>query len=337
MSKERLLRRSAIAALGLVALAVLPPAPAGALPADPITVQPGQSLTVEYGPIPGQDTATPNVLGPVDPMVCEASPACNLIVLEFAAPEGFNPEDDTYLAELVLTWPSVPVGDRNAGAASNDLDLYVWAAAWAETDPGEPCHVPEDAPEDFESPEYCSTNLARSAGPLPPERVRFDATSHRKYLLSVNNATGVNLGYTIEITSRYERFVEPTGIPDADFVAPSTTDDRGSTPSSSGPGPSAGFDDLSPAAGLGGSSLGLEPLPGEQDAELAGLEGGGLPGSNFLRRPAASVGPAKPVSGATVAIWLALLPIVLGAGAAYWFVRRRPSALRISFPTTTAA
>ena len=332
------IRRVLLVVLGLAVTAAVAPVPARALAVDPITVQPGQSVTVEYGPIPASDPATPQVLGPVDPGTCELSPGCNVILLEFAEPQGFSPEDDTYLGEMVLSWETVFVGDRNAGAASNDLDLYVWAAAWAETEPGEPCHVPEDAPEDFEAPEYCTTNLSKSATPAPPERVRFDATSHRKYLLVINNFSGANLGYTIDISSRYERFVEPTGLPDSDFVPPVSTDTGSPSPSASASGgaPPA-FDDLSPAGGLGADQFDLDPLPGDADNELLSLEGEGLPGNNFLRRAAESSGPPRPVSGATVALWLAVLPVLLGGGAAYWFVRRRPSALRMHFPATKPA
>jgi hypothetical protein len=337
MSKEISVRRALIASAFLAAaLVVVPSAPSAALDAEPITVQPGQSLTVQYGPIPGQDPATPQVNAGVDPMFCQLLPSCNLVPLEFVAPPTFSPEDDTYLAELTLTWDTIPVGDRNAGAASNDLDLYVWAAAWAETEPGEPCHVPDPAPEGFEAPEYCTHMLTKSAGALPPERVRFDATTHTKYLLAINNATGVNTGYTIDIASRYEPFEEPSGVPDEQFVPPVTNDDTASsTPTSSGG--TTSVDELTPAGGLGGGELSLEPLPGGPDGELATLEGAGLPGANFLRRPEEAAGPPKPVSGATVAIWLAALPLVVGAAAVYWFVRKRPSALRVTFPTAKPA
>jgi hypothetical protein len=251
------------------------------------------------------------------------------------APPGFSPEDDTYLGEMVLDWESVAVGDRNVGAASNDLDLFVWAAEWAETDPGEPCYVPDPAPEGYKPPEYCTTNLARSAGTLPPDRVRFDATSHLRYLLVVNNSTGANLGYTVEISSRYDKFVEPQGVGDTAFAAP-TTDSPLPPPPPLTPGGSTFSDDLSPAGGLG-AQLSPDPVPVDPDADLAGLQSGGLPGANFLRRPGESTGPPKPVSGVTVALWLALLPVLVIAGAAYWFVRRRPSTLRISFPSTHAA
>ena len=335
MSKETSVRRALIATVVLTgALVLVPSTPSGALDAEPITVQPGESVTAEYGPIPGQDTVTPQV-GPPDPATCQLLPSCNLIPLEFVAPPTFDPDDDTYLAELTMIWDAVPVGDRNVGAASDDLDLYVWAAAWAETEPGEPCHVPDPEPEGFEAPEYCTTILAKSAGPLPPERVRFDATTHLKYLLVVNHASGVNVGYKIDIASRYEPFVAPTGVPDTEFVPPVSKDAGASTPSSSGG--TTSFNELTPAGGLGGDQLSLEPLPTTADAELLALEGAGLPGANFLRRPEEAGGPPKPVSGATVAIWLAVLPLLLGGAAAYWFVRKRPSALRVSFPAARPA
>jgi hypothetical protein len=326
------MRRPLIALAMVIAGVLVPSASGGALDADPITVQPGETVTADYGPIPGNDPVSGQLdseSGP-DPATCQLLPSCNLVPVEFVRPAGFQAEDDTYLAQITLHWDTLEVGDRNVGATSNDLDLYLWAGEWLETEEGQTCHVPDPAPEGFEPPEYCTHGLAKSASTQEPEVVRVDATTHAKFLVVVQNATGPNVGYSLEVASTYAPFTEPQEPPEADVGLP-TFDDSGNVSGSTGVG-SSGVTDLTPAGTLGGDDLTLAPVDAFADADLQGLEGAGLPGGeSFIRRTEES-GPPRPVSGTTVALWLIFVPVALGAAFGIWFMRRRPGALRISVP-----
>jgi hypothetical protein len=328
---------SMFASIALLAV-VAPLPPAAADDVEAISVQANEVATKDYGPILGQDQVSVNVQDP-DPMTCPLLPSCNLVPIDFVAPPGFS-KLDTYLAQIDVIWTAAQVGDRNVGAATDDLDIYLYAKEWTETEPGQACATPDPAPADYEPPEYCTFPLAHSAnnGAIIPETVRVDVQSHDHYLLAVNHASGVNQGYTVKVTSRYIAY----GKPFESLETPFGTDSNGLVPpasaftGSSGSG-GTGADAFSPSASVPGASS-LSPFGGIPgiDSDLTDLTGAGISGvvsgTGQIRRTNGPSAPPKPVSGSTVAFWLVLIPVVaLGAGAVL-FLRKRPAALRMRVP-----
>jgi hypothetical protein len=310
------------------------PRPALADRVEAITVGPNQTLSKEYGPILAQEAVQAN-LGNVPPDTCELLPSCNLVPVDFTAPPNAN-KLDTYLAQIDVFWETQGIGDRNVGESTDDLDVWLWAAEWAQKDAaGDPCYVPPTDTE-YEPPEYCTFPLAHSAntGPIVPETVRIDVQSHDHYLLVVNNSTGVNLGYRVDIASRYVAYDAPVESTEGAFAPPAsgleappfTGSGLGSSPSSSviETGPSAGVPgaaSLSPFADVPGADEDLTDLSATDiNAALKGAQ---------LKRTSNNFGPAAPVSDSTVVVWLVLVPLVLVGLGGWWLMRHRPAALRV--------
>jgi hypothetical protein len=203
--------------------------------------------------------------------------------------------------------------------------------------------VPSPKPADFKSPEYCVNPLAHSAnnGAITPEVVRADVQSHDHYFLTINHASGVNQGYTVKVISKYVPYTPPHEAPEVTFdsSAPFTGQTTsGSASSGTGRiGGGGGGASLSPVASVPGATS-LSPFAGipgaDQDlTQLTGSDLGSLINGRIApRRDTGPPAPPKPVSGATVAIWLFLVPAVVLGGAAVWFARHRPAALRVRVP-----
>jgi hypothetical protein len=326
------MRRSLFAALAVaVGTMALPLLPAHADQLDPITVGPGQTIQKDEGPILGQDTVTPNVLGDPSPDNCQTLPSCNVVPINFTLPKGFN-KLDTYVATISVTWQSVAAGNRNVGGASNDVDIYLWAEAFFENE----CKTPANAPAGYTPPRYCTHDLAKSAasGQIQPEVVKLDATDRQKFLLLVNNSTGPNTGYHLKIESRYAAYNRPVESLDTGF-SPSTGGSALAPPpdlSAAGPAASPSVNSSStevtpPDLTAFGGSSGLDAdLGGIQAANLADV----LKGGGSLFKPATvRAKPASSPSSLSLILWLVLVPIVVAGLGGAWFVRRRPAALRI--------
>jgi hypothetical protein len=317
-------------AFGAAAVPLLPILPAHADEVAAITVGPGQTIEKDEAPILGQDTVTPNVLGDPSPDNCQTLPSCNVVPVTFSLPKGYN-KLDTYVATVSLTWQSVAAGNRNVGAASNDLDLYLWAEAFFEPE----CKTPPNAPADYKPPAYCTHDLAKSAnsGQIQPEVVKLDATDRQKFLLLVNNSTGANTGYHIKIESRYSAYSRPLESLDSGF-APSGAGSAVAPPpdlSAAGPAVSPVASETTPAvtapdlSALGGPS-GLDPdVANIQGSNLADV----LQGGKLFKAATVRTTSGRPPSSLALVIWLVLVPLLVAGLGAAWFVRRRPAALRI--------
>jgi hypothetical protein len=310
--------------------------PAAADDVEPMTANPNGVTTKDYGPILGQDQVTTQV-ALLDPGTCTTLPSCNEIPLSFQKPTGYDSKLDTYLGQIDVSWETDQVGDRNVGASTNDIDIYLFAAEFKQTEnPGDPCYVDPNADNPPDPPEYCTKALAHSAnnGAVVPETVRVDVNSHDKYFLLINNASGANLGYSVKVTTRYFPYEKPFESSDPALGFGGGTSGSGiAGPVGGFSSPSPSYPSLSPSEGVPGAAA-LSPFAGipGADSDLTNLTGvdlsSAISGRIVPKRSSGRSGPAKPVSTTTVVIWLILVPAVLLGVGGPWLMRRRPAALR---------
>jgi hypothetical protein len=290
----------------------------------PINVGPNATVSADYPAIPGSDPAT-GQLQDHDPDTCRSVSelTCTVIPLTFETPPGFKPYD-VFNGVVDVTWdPGANVQSGNSlvgGEDANDLDIFLWFN-----------------PYDANDTRYHDggTALSRSASSQVPEEIKIDASSAQKFLLVVNNSSGVNQGFTVKVTTTYAPFTGVSESTESGFTAP--VDLSGDTATGTPAGPATGVRSLpaGPVAAAPGAPASVTPDVGALDPSLAGLSGAGSDSilntgnSANLFKPAAVVKPPKPVSDLTIFLACGVLPIVLVALGAAWFRRRRPVALTV--------
>jgi hypothetical protein len=274
----------------MVAMLVLFPA-RGALASaqDRITVDPGRTVTREFpaivgvNPAPKQQNDDLNAPGDPDPGTCANLPSCDVIPLTVVQPPGLS-VFDSFSLEIELRWD----------APGDDLDLYFW-------------YDPQG-----------TVVAKKSVTTAATEKITFQEPTSKKYQIVVNNAAGINSGYTLRVTSRYVHGDRPSDL-----------DAGGSTTLPF-------FQEDSPSAVRTPTTNPLAPAPdittttafsiGDVDPDLGGLSASG-PAPQIFRDTAASTGHHKPVGGGVVALWSVVVPSLVLFAVLALLYRRRPKAL----------
>jgi hypothetical protein len=297
-------------AAALTAAVALAPAPAGATEREAITITDGQTFEKSYDRIPASDPATDST-APTPPETCRVSPACALFAVKIVVPPSYTANDD-FFVRVILSW------DREelpAGESSNDLDLYLWEAG-------------AKAPIDKNG----------GAGSGMPETSSFDNPRKNDYFIVVDNDGGVNTGFRLKLQwldgrsgNPFESLdpafdngegrpvdlsgdapVEVTEAPKVSDPAPAAAEILSGGDESVYTGPVGEIDDFLPAAAAGGlDDVSAGELLGARDARLA---------------------PPGPASGIQLIIALIVVPALLAAAGAFWFLKNRPPALSFGAP-----
>lgn len=327
---------AAAVCLTAAAVGVLPSgSPAGAIEGEKITYEakPGSRLE--------QDFTTP--MAPTDggtihsPDECGLVTWCTRVPIEIIPPANRGATED-YVVVLSVAWEAddVETPDNIGGKQeSNDLDVYLYHRAPVLDDEGNP----EKNEDGTTKEDYVETG--RSASGQRPEVIKLFRPEEIEYHLVVVNFVGVNRGFTVTLEFQ-----------DAAFTIPGITDDAGSSPSAAGPSftPPASAPSNSLALGGGGAAPQVAPaapeLPslapsvsdddfGFADEIDASLLEADEPTRNSLFAEEEIRAP-EPVTGASLALWLGLLPLALLGGILALVIRRRPSALRMQLPSRSA-
>lgn len=264
----------------------------------------------DYPPIPASFEESTNAVTPT-PTGCgnpdgtsdtESPPPfgamCDTIPLRVSPPTDLGTGDD-YVVTVVLSWDDNVGGPLGQGGTVTDLDLHFY-------DNGQ--IAMRDDPEDDSM-----TEITSSAGAVIPESIKICCPDLVDYnIVVVNAGAGANTGYHIHAEMK---------ILKADKIFELLAESPTATTSPEGPNTlpedlsnvplPVTIDDLANVPGLDTDFGDLASAPLEKALE-------GLPDSSQ------TVGVSKPapVSGATVALWLGLMP-VLGIGSAGVFAWRR--------------
>ena len=300
---RRLVAAAVVAGL-FVALAPV----AGAFMREGIAVSREQGAEKSYPPIAGNYQAvaanfTPSGCGD-ETNTAPFQTFCDRIPLKIAVPE--LDAADEFFVTIELSW------DNPSG--QNDLDMWVW----------DDTQIAKR--EDPESGTYTELAAATSAD-QNPEIAKLFRPELGDYNVTVMNALGPNTGYKLKVYMTVARGDEIFEL--LEQPAAPTVDNSG------GDAPPVDYSADAPAAGAGGVSSAPFAPPQNALDELAILPDSDLDSgfdSNFesaLTAPdpggdtAALINERPdPVSGLTVFLWLAVVPLTLGAGA-LWFLRRR--------------
>ncbi|MDQ1372806.1 MAG: hypothetical protein QOJ09_144 [Actinomycetota bacterium] len=293
----------------------LVPVPAGADVQPVVSISEGQTYKHTYDPLGAPDPSG-SFVTPAD---CESAPGhvCDVIPIHIAEPS--DPHD--YVVRIRVTFKADKLA--NGVESSDDIDLYLY----------------DDPPKDRDDPPDGSTDeIMHSAGTSTTESVGIDSEPGRKFSLVVYHSLGQNTGYTFEARYFGGGGVRPDESLEPGFTPklPSEGGGATTTPSSS-PKPRPGFTPLaaSPSGPLGGD-LALDTGAGFSDFGLPGVGGpSSLDQANanaardIFGRQDRTVGRIKPVSDATVALWMTISPLALIAVGGLWLMRRRPAALLV--------
>jgi hypothetical protein len=167
------------------------------------------------------------------------------------------------------------------------------------------------------------------------ETVSLSSPTSGNYFVVVNNALGVNSGYSLTVTSVYRHGERPAEL---DGVAGAV---RPPAPANPSPLADGSFAPELPSVPVPQAGVSVPGLVGVQpvDPDLAGLPSDLSPGAanDIFRDGDTATGPREPVSGLTVAVWAGLLPVLLVGAALFALYRRRPRALTVGTgPAVTA-
>jgi hypothetical protein len=288
--------------------------PASALTQKRISVDGSHRIfDADYPPIPatfeeGTNAVTPTPTGCGNPdgtPDSESPPPfgamCDTIPLRVQPPTNLAPGDD-YVVTVVVSWTDSPGSAAGVPGTVTDLDLHFF-------DNGQIAKRAD--PEDTSM-----TEITSSAGGTIPESIKICCPDLVDYnIVVVNAGAGPNTGYHVHVEMR---ILKADRIFELLAEAPTSTttpDDAGSLPEdlSNVPLPVT-IDDLANVPGLDTDfgDLASAPLEKALQALPSGTE---------------TVGVAKPApaSGAAVALWLGLMP-VLGIGSGLLFAWRRRNA-----------
>lgn len=314
MTNLRRLLLTLLAAVLFVGAAA--PLPVEALKRDEIVLQPGETRTVKYPAFVGSNYQQSRT-----PKACETKQACDTIAIRLEVPEGAPPPESLQVAvewNVRATRRVEAVGD----ASDNQLVSALWKS-------------PPD-----KTPEGSDTHHSRSGFVAPPQTLSIFRPTLSSFLV-VENAVGVNEGYTVTFTYQDvgsgpgdDRSVDESApvdqSDDSDVaVTPSFSDD----PSPSPPTGASGFSEfasspISDSAGVP-QQLALEILGITGDRSLDALEGvddrGNFRLSAARRISTTSSGPPAPkdVPGIVLAFWLVMAPLAVAGGLAVTAIRRR--------------
>jgi len=334
------MRRSLLAAglvTGVVAALLGPAAPSSAFTGDLIKVPLGKTFIVKKDPIPGNSTTFQAANTPTraltvaggTPDDCAGEPVgCEVVPIELQIPEE-EPEaieEKGYILTVVFDWdPGERVDNvpELGTAYANNLEGFLFQDPMAIDSSGK------------------ATFTARSNSTQPANLVAVSPTS-KKFELVVANYSGVNKGYTLEISLSSAADLEfdgsefMKGEKPRDFVQPTFEIPKGS-PQQNGFGGASGPAFIAPP-GAGPATAPViagGPAPirvpnianGSADARLLAMSNVNVRTGLGLRAVNVSSTVAtfqkKESSGLSIAIGLLALPLLAVGGFAYLMWRKR--------------
>ena len=326
--------RAAVAStltLGVVAALLGPASPSSAFTGEGIKIKLGQTLKLDRDPIPGNSStfqanyqvSSSSAL----PSDCAAEPVgCEIVPIELDIPQEDPDEIEAqgYILTVVVDWdPGQRVDNvfQVGTVYANDLESFLFQDPLAVDSAGN------------------ATFTARSNTTQPASLVAVSPTS-KKFQLAVANFSGVNNGYTLEVslTSAAQLNFDPTkfapGDKPIDYVQP-TFNPPSSTPQQNGFGGASGpafFPPSGPAGAPVVTSAGFvvpNIAGGKADPMLVAIGDvdvrSGL-GLRAVKVESKITGMSTDRSGGmAVALGLLALPLLIGAGLAFLFLRKRNS------------
>ena len=327
----RRLAGSATTAVLFGLLALSPAMPVAALDqaANTIRVTENQTVEKEFGPLasanplPGLPAPAPKLNTPDS---CRQATYCDVIPLEVVLPPTLKPSDEFFVT-VSLEWKTqqLPATDYTKPQDVNDLDLYVWNDPIAEN----------------QMPAQASGTAAQ------PEKARLFRPSKGKYSIVVFNYLGPNTGYKVKVEYRPEAIVPPfeslapelnqeftppvpfeppVELPEPSPVLPIDTSGTEETPPLT-TAPSPPVETMPPAL----TPVAIDPDPDFTNfADDAFDEQLAAPSTDVLtEKQVKSVGPPEPASTGSLVFWLAVVPLLLLAGAGFWLSKKGSAVLNL--------
>lgn len=314
--------------VGVVAALLGPASPSSAYTGDAIKVELGKTVKIEKEPIPGNSTVFQANYESTSalPADCAGEPVgCEVVPLELQIPEE-DPEAieaKGYILTVVVDWdPGVRQDTGPATVYGNKLENFLYQDPLAIDSSGS------------------ATYTSRSNSTQPSTLVAVSPTSN-KFQLVVANFSGVNNGYTVEISLTDAAALEfdagefKPGDKPATFSNP-TFNQPNATPQQNGFGGASGSAFIPPAAP--GPPVTIAPagpaafkVPniagGKADPRLLAMSevdvrtGLGLRAVNVESTVATMRTGSS--SGTSVLLGLLALPLLIGAGVLFVVLRRR--------------
>ena len=251
---------------------------------------------------------------PVDPDECSISAYCDTVPMEVIYPDV--PPGDEVLLDIEVAWDDQ--------GESNNLDLFVWDNKQIKQQYGRA--EPGDDSWDARDTDY---TLIDSSSFSFPERLTLVSPDIRDYNLTILNWGGNNFGYTVTLTMRVEEAGQVYEYQEEEKVPPpsgdsSGGDDGGSVSLSDLEQSDSASADLTPG---GSDDPTLAPAFGSADQTLLGIEerefDSELAGPGVQAAASAALEKPDPPSGFVLALWLVVIPGLLGAALAVWIRRQR--------------
>lgn len=325
------LKRTVVAAgvTGLLSVALLGPAtPSSAYTGKEITVKLGQTLKIDKDPIQGNSTvfqandrATSGL-----PRDCAGEPVgCEVVPIKLDIPQSDPDEIEAqgYILTVIVDWdPGQRVDNvfQVGTVYANDLESFLYQDPLAVDSAGR------------------ATFTARSNTTQPASLIAVSPTSN-KFNLVVANYNGVNNGYTLDIslTSAAQLAFDPnefkTGTKPPDYVQPTFTPPKDTTPQQNGFGGASGPAFIPPATPGGApvaapAGFRVPNIPGgKADPMLVAIgdvdvrSGLGLKAVNVVSKVAATAKGSA--SGVGVFLSLLALPALIAVALLFLLLRRR--------------
>jgi hypothetical protein len=310
---------------GLLALSPAMPVSALEQAANTIRVTENQTVEKNFGPMASQNPL-PGLPAPAPrlntPDSCKQATYCDVIPLEIVLPATLKPSDEFFVS-VDLTWQteSLPATDYTKAQQINDLDLYVWNDPMADEPAGQ------------------------SSTAAQPEHLRLFRPAKGKYSIVVFNYLGPNTGYKLSVSYKPEKIVPPFESLAPDFN-PVATPPLPYVPPVDLSGPPAELpvdnsDVVEPptpptAPPAEATSAPLSPVVIEPDPDFTNFaddafdEQLAAPTTDVLtEKQVKSVGPPKPASTSTLVFWLAIVPLLVLAGAGFWLSKKGSAVLKL--------
>lgn len=313
--------------LGLLALS--PAMPVSALDQAAGAIRITENQTVEksfpplasFNPLPGLPAPAPKFNAPD---TCKQATYCDVIPLEVVLPPTLKPSDEFFVS-VSVQWETqqVPKTDYTTPQDVNDLDLYVW------NDPVDEKGMPAQA----------------SATATNPEQLRLFRPSKGKYSIVVFNYTGPNTGYKLKVEYKPESIIPPfeSLAPELNPVATPPMPYEPPVELTEPEQPTLPIDTsvvetpaTPPAPPAEAPPTPLTPVAIDPDPDFTNFaddafdEQLAAPTTDVLtEKQVKSVGPPKPASTSSLVFWLAIVPLLLVAGAGLWLSKKGSAVLKL--------
>lgn len=293
------MKRTLVAAALAGLLMIVPATLVRADTEEPLVVSQHETVTNEYGPIPGNFPLTFAVNW--FPSGCDTgsagSTACDRVPVEIPVPEVKDADD--YYVEITLNWDD-----------DSDLDMYLWDNRQIEEREGE------------EDPRF--TRLGSSASADKPETLRIFEPDLVDYNLTILNWAGANLGYTLTAEMKIFEFTPPFESLAPEFFQGNTGEEEAFQPF-----------DYSAVESAPREPVASTPIPPqhgevaiEPDRDFTNFGGStfedelAAPPPAPAFSPSLTSGPLPDVHPVVLLFWLLAVPLAAGGAAAFFLMRR---------------